>query len=31
VLPPGEPNAPVYYDPNRWYFTWAESDLDAAI
>jgi predicted N-acetyltransferase YhbS len=31
LLPPGEPNATVYYDPNRWYFTWAESDLDAAI
>jgi GNAT superfamily N-acetyltransferase len=31
LLPPGEPNAQVYYDANRWYFTWAESDLDFAL
>ena len=28
LLPPGEPRAPVLYDPRRWFFTWAESDMD---
>jgi hypothetical protein len=28
LLPPGEPAAAVLYDPKRWYFTSAESDMD---
>jgi GNAT superfamily N-acetyltransferase len=28
LLPPGEPLSEVLYDPGRWYFTWAESDMD---
>jgi hypothetical protein len=31
LLPPGQPHASVYYDPERWYFTWAESDVDHAV
>ncbi len=30
LLPPGEPRAAVYYDPTRWYFSWADSDMDQA-
>ena len=31
LLPPGAPDAAGFHDPARWYFTWAESDLDMSL
>jgi hypothetical protein len=28
LLPAGDPEAATYFDPRRWYFTWAEADQD---
>lgn len=28
LLPPGDPNAAVLFDPERWHFTWADTDMD---
>ena len=30
LLPEGEPRAEVFYDPTRWFLTWADSDVDRA-
>lgn len=31
LLPPGTPDPSVFHDPDRWHFTWAESDLDRSL
>lgn len=31
LLPPGDPEASTYFDPNAWTFSWADSDVDKTI
>jgi hypothetical protein len=31
MLPPGDPEASVYFDRDAWTFTWSDSDVDRAL
>jgi GNAT superfamily N-acetyltransferase len=31
LLPPGDPDAGLYFDHSRWVFSWADSDVDHAL